>query len=89
MKVIPADDGVHKWIAIFKSGKQTPFGAKSADDFTLTGDTEQRKRYRARHKKDLRSGDPEKAGLLSYHILWGRSSNFTDNVRAYEKRFKV
>jgi hypothetical protein len=89
MKVIPASDGVHKWIAVFKNGKQTPFGAKGADDFTLTGDTQQRQRYRARHKKDLRSGDPEKAGLLSYHILWGKSSNLPENIKAYEKRFNV
>jgi hypothetical protein len=89
MKVIPTNDGVHKWVAVFKNGKQTPFGAKGADDFTLTRDIEQRRRYRTRHKKDLRSGDPEKAGLLSYYILWGKSTNMSDNIKAYEKRFKV
>jgi hypothetical protein len=89
MKVIPANDGVHKWIAVFKSGKQTAFGAKGSDDFTLTGDTKQRLRYRTRHKKDLRSGDPEKPGFLSYYILWGSSSSIVENIKAYEKRFKV
>jgi hypothetical protein len=89
MKVVPADDGVHKWVAVFKDGKSVSFGAKGADDFTITHDKEQRLRYRARHKKDLRSGDPKKPGLLSYYLLWGPSSSLTANIKAYEKRFNV
>ena len=91
MKVVPADDGVHKWVAVFNDGirKRVAFGAKGADDFTITHDKEQRKRYRARHEKDLRSGDPRKPGLLSYYLLWGPSSNLNANIKAYEKRFGV
>jgi hypothetical protein len=89
MKVVPASDGVHKWVATFKDGKSVSFGAKGADDFTLTRDKEQRQRYRARHEKDLRSGDPQKPGLLSYYLLWGPSSSLSANIKAYEKRFKV
>jgi hypothetical protein len=89
MKVVPADDNVHKWVATFKDGKSIAFGAKGADDFTLTHDKEQRKRYRARHEKDLRSGDPRKPGFLSYYLLWGSSSNLNANIKAYKKRFNV
>jgi hypothetical protein len=89
MKVVPANDGVHKWVAVFKDGKSVSFGAKGADDYTLTRDKEQRTRYRARHEKDLRSGDPQKPGFLSYYLLWGPSSSLSANIKAYEKKFKV
>jgi len=89
MKVVPANDGVHKWTATFNDGRSVSFGQKGADDFTITHDKEQRLRYRARHAKDLRSGDPRKPGLLSYYLLWGPSTNLNANIKAYEKRFKV
>jgi hypothetical protein len=89
MKVVPARDGKHKWVAIFKSGKSTPFGAKGMDDFTLTRDKDQRDRYRSRHKKDLQTRNPEKAGLLSYYLLWGDSPNLSANIKAYEHKFRV
>jgi len=89
MKVYPADDGKHKWTAEFKNGKTTSFGAKGMDDYTITKDKEQRARYRERHKKDLATRDPEKAGYLSYYLLWGDSPSLKANIKAYERRFKV
>jgi hypothetical protein len=51
--------------------KHTDFGAKGMDDYTLTKNKEeQRRHYRQRHEKDLRTGDPTKAGFLSYYLLW-------------------
>ena len=45
-----------KYMAVFEheNGRQktTHFGAAGMDDFLKTGDVEQRKRYRDRHKKD-------------------------------------
>jgi len=89
MKVTPARDGVHKWTATFKDGKSTSFGSKGMDDYTLTRDKAQRDRYRTRHKKDLATRDPRKAGFLSYYLLWGDSPNLRSNVAAYESRFNV
>ena len=67
--------------------KTTHFGAKGMDDYTLTKDKEQRKRYRDRHKKDLTTKDPTKAGYLSYYILWGDSTSRKENIAKYKKRF--
>lgn len=89
MKLIRAKDGKHKWVAIFKDGTRTPFGASGMDDYTITHDKEQRDRYRTRHKKDLDTNDPKRAGYLSYYILWGDSKSVQANKRAYESRFKV
>lgn len=69
--------------------KTTHFGASGMDDYTLTRDTEQRARYRSRHKKDLDSGDPTKAGFLSWYILWGDSTSRAANISAYKKRFNL
>jgi len=89
MKLVRANDGKHKWIAEFKDGKRTAFGAVGMDDYTITHDKEQRERYRTRHKKDLETQDPKRAGFLSYYILWGDSTSIQANKSAYENRFNV
>ena len=82
-----------KWRAEFlmESGRtrNTDFGAAGMDDYLHTGDKEQRRRYRERHKKDMETGDPTRAGYLSMFILWGDSQNFEKNVAAYKRRFGV
>lgn len=68
--------------------KTTHFGSKGMDDYTKTKDKEQRKRYRQRHAKDLNTGDPTRAGFLSYYILWGDSTSLDKNISDYKRRFK-
>ena len=69
--------------------KTVHFGAAGMDDYTKTKDKEQRERYRTRHKKDLETGDPSKAGFLSYYLLWGDSTSLQTNLAAYKKRFNL
>lgn len=87
MKVIPSPLKTKKWRAVFDDS-HTDFGASGYDDYTLTGDKEQRERYRARHQKDLK-GDPKSAAYLSYYILWGESKDMKKNIREYKQRFNV
>ena len=72
--VVNANDGTHKWKATFtrEDGRTrtTYFGAAGMDDYTLSKDAEQAKRYRTRHQKDLETNDPRRAGFLSYYILF-------------------
>ena len=89
MKLSRANDGKHKWVAEFKDGTHTKFGAVGMDDYTIKHDEEQRDRYRTRHKKDLETNDPKRAGFLSYYILWGDSTDIHSNLRAYQRRFNV
>jgi len=70
-----------------KKIKTTHFGAKGMDDYTLTGDKKAREKYRTRHKKDLDTKDPTRAGYLSYYILWGDSTSRDKNIKDYKKRF--
>ena len=69
--------------------KTTHFGAKHMDDYTLTGDKDQRSRYRERHHKDLETHDPSRAGFLSYYILWGDSISKQKNIQEYKKKFHL
>jgi len=82
-----------KMMATFESDngrqKTTHFGAAGMDDYTITKDKEQRERYRTRHKKDLETGDPSKAGFLSYYVLWGDSTSRAANISAYKKKFNL
>ena len=70
-----------------KKIKTTHFGSAGMDDYTLTGDKKAREKYRVRHKKDLDTKDPTRAGYLSYYILWGDSTSRDKNIKDYKKRF--
>ena len=82
-----------KYMAVFEGDhggrKTTHFGASGMDDYTKTHDTEQRARYRARHHKDLETGDPTRSGFLSYYLLWGDSTSLKQNITAYKSRFSL
>jgi hypothetical protein len=84
-----ATDGKHKWVAHFKDGRTTRFGAHGMDDYTITHDKEQRDRYRKRHAKDLKTKDPHRAGFLSYFLLWGESTSLSTNLANYNIRFNI
>jgi hypothetical protein len=80
-------------VAYFRSNngllKKVHFGYRGADDYTITHNIDQRERYRARHHKDLASGDPTRAGYLSYYILWGNNININTNISDYKERFNL
>ena len=92
LSVTHATDNKHKYTAVFDNNgrkKTTHFGAKGMDDYTLTHDKDQRERYRTRHKKDLATKDPTRAGFLSYYILWGDSTSLRSNIADFKSRFDL
>ena len=90
VKVEKSETPTKKYKAIFvdENGKEksTQFGAKGMDDFTLTNDEEQKERYKQRHKKDLETGDPTKAGYLAMFLLWNKKT-LSASIRDYKQRF--
>ena len=81
-----------KYKAVFDNDgrtKSTKFGASGMDDYTIKHDKEQRERYRSRHAKDLKTGDPTRAGFLAYYLLWGDSTSLQTNIAAYKRRFNL
>lgn len=93
LRVIPSPNPEKKYRAIFQSEtgreKSTDFGARGYTDFIKSGDVEKRERYRTRHAKDLETGDPTRAGHLSYYLLWGQSRSMATNLRAYKSKFNL
>jgi len=90
VSVKKSDKPEKKFVATFETDgrtKKTHFGDSSAQDYTQHGDKDRREAYRRRHKKDLATHDPTRAGYLSYNILWGNSTNFKDNLADYRRRY--
>lgn len=78
-----------KYRAHFDDGTHTDFGDATAEDYTQHHDKHRRDNYQSRHKKDLETNDPTRAGYLSYYILWGDSVNLHTNIREFKKKFSL
>jgi len=93
VKITKSTKPEKKLMAVFQldngRSRTVHFGAAGMADYTKTKDKEQRKRYRQRHKKDLQTKDPTRAGYLSWYILWGESTSLRDNITSYKKRFNL
>ncbi len=68
--------------------KTTHFGAAGMDDYTIKKDKDQRTRYRNRHRGD-NINNPESAGSLSWHILWGESTSKQQNIKSFKNKFNL
>jgi hypothetical protein len=68
--------------------KKVHFGSAGMDDYTITKDKEQRDRYRTRHKKDLETKDPTRAGYLRT-IYFGIKKLNQQNIKDYKKKFNL
>lgn len=75
-----------KYRAHFDNGKHTDFGAYGYEDYTIHKDPERANLYRSRHKKDLETKDPTRAGYLSYYVLWSAPS-LEEGIRIYKNKF--
>jgi len=93
MVVKRSDKPNKKYMAVFTQDngrtKTTHFGQRGATDYLLSKDKERRARYRQRHKKDLKTNDPTRAGFLSYYLLWGDSTSLRTNIQSYKRRFNL
>eukprot|EP00965_Chrysotila_dentata_P029978 998288-Pleurochrysis_carterae.AAC.1 len=82
----------YKYKAVFSTSngrKITHFGHVAYEDYTtIHKDRERRDRYRTRHRKDLETEDPTRAGFLSYYILWNKPT-LEASVRDYTRRLRV
>ena len=93
LRVVKSDKPGKKWKAVFQTDagreKTTHFGASGMQDYTQHHDKERRERYRSRHRKDLETRDPTRAGFLSWYLLWGESTSLASNLASYRQRFDL
>ena len=89
VRIIKSSRSDKKYMAMFNidgKKKTTHFGQASADDYTITKNEEQKKRYLDRHRANENWNDPLTAGALARWILWNKPS-ITDSIASYKKRF--
>jgi hypothetical protein len=92
-RIEPSPREEKKLRALFKDSetgkmKHTDFGATGMHDYTQTHDKDARERYRTRHKKDLLTNDPTRAGYLAWFLLWNKES-LSASEKDYRKRFNM
>jgi len=82
-----------KWDFTFKGNSKRTFtrsvGNSTRNNYTLHHNKTRRKHYLQRHAKNLNTGDPTRPGYISYYVLWGNSTSFEDNLKAYKKKFNL
>jgi hypothetical protein len=88
VKFYEADDGIHKYVAVFDDGEEVEFGALGYEDFTTHGDNRRKKLYLARHRKRENWNDPKTAGALSRWILWNKPT-LEESIKSYIKKFNM
>lgn len=74
--------------ATFSDGKKTKFGQIGGSTYIDHKDKNKRKNYIARHKQDLKTNNPQRAGYLSLFLLWGDETSLSSAIKEYNKRLK-
>ena len=69
--------------------KTIHFGSAGMADYTKTKDKAQRSRYLERHRGRENWNKPDTAGALSRWILWGPSTNRSENISKFKSRFNL
>ena len=88
IKIKKLKKGAKKYEAEFKKGNKIikrKFGSMGMSDYTIHKDSKRRDRYIKRHKKDLKTNDPTRAGYLSMYILWNKKT-FKASLKDYKRR---
>jgi len=95
MTITKSDKVGKKYKAVFshvvdgkrKVKRTTYFGSAGMTDYLISKEKDRRTRYRSRHRKDLNTKDPMRAGYLSWYLLWGDSTSMRENIKKYKSRF--
>ena len=91
--IIPSARKNKRFSAIFvlpdNKIKITHFGDSRYESYIDHHDKIRRDKYQRRHKKDLDTGDPTRAGYLSYLLLWSNSTDMNVNIKNYKKLFNI
>ena len=89
VSISPANDGVHKYRAVFEDPqKTTVFGAVAYSDYTQHRNELRKESYLARHRTRENWNDPTSAGGLSRWILWNKPT-LAASIEDFKKRFSL
>ena len=90
--ITPSDKTFKKFTALINDTKNNNkktihFGDNRYQDFTKHKDTERKKAYLARHKKD-NATNPNYAGFYSTNLLWNKPT-LKESIQATNKLYNV
>jgi hypothetical protein len=68
--------------------KTIHFGAAGMDDYTITKDKQQKKRYISRHQNRENWNVPDTAGSLARWVLWNKETRGA-SIIDYKNRFNL
>lgn len=93
LQVKRANDGTHKYTAVFDDGKEVKFGAIKPNgtpysDFTQHKDEARKERYLDRHRKNENWNDVQSPGALSRWLLWNLPT-LKASIADFKKRFDL
>tara|TARA_R110002153_G_scaffold73462_3_gene191709 strand:- start:1626 stop:1913 length:288 start_codon:yes stop_codon:yes gene_type:complete len=92
LKVTASENKNKRYSAHFKKDdgkiKVVSFGSPDHDNFIIHKNEKRKKAYLARHKNDLRTNDPTRAGYLSYYLLWNKKS-LKESIKDYKQKFNL
>ena len=92
LKIVKSDKRGKKMMAVFSTNdgrtKTIHFGQASADDYTLTRNTEQRVRYLSRHRNNENWSKPDSPGALARWVLWNLPTKEA-SIADYKRRFNL
>ena len=94
VKITKSTKPEKKLMAVFSYPETTRtktinFGSAGMADYTITKDKAQRQRYLDRHRKRENWNVADTAGSLSRWILWGPSTNRSENISKFKSRFNL
>jgi hypothetical protein len=89
MQIKPSTRKDKRFMAIFKNGTITHFGAKGGTTYIDEGNKIKRSAYIARHRVNENWKDGYSAGALSRFILWGDYTSIDGNIASYKRMFDI
>ena len=84
--IIKKNNNQNKKIMAVLDNKTVHFGDSRYSDYTLHKDTERKKAYLARHKKD-NFNNPNYAGFYATNLLWNKPT-LKESIQATNKKYK-
>ncbi len=84
----PSTRADKKYMAVFKDGTVTHFGAKGYQDYTMHKDEKRKELYINRHRANEDWTNPKAAGTLARFILWNLPT-LSASIADYKKRFNL
>ena len=85
--ITPSDKTNQKFMAVIDNKKKTiHFGDSRYSDYTLHKDTERKKAYLARHKKDNYT-NPNYPGFYATNLLWNKQT-LKESIKNTNEKYK-